>query len=93
MGDTLGADHKWEEPFAGSDFRPIWRMKKGHTLLLVTARTRSTSCTEIWLVEKRPDMSPTVSRETFDDPPVCEQWLIAKKEQLEAEGWRKYERP
>lgn len=88
MGDEKNPAAGWEAPYARGDFRRIWRMTNGNAVLLVSARMRSATCTEIWLVEKQTDRAPQVSQQTFDEPPHCEEWLMAKKQALEAQGWR-----
>lgn len=62
-------------------------MVKGKRWLVVLVR-RVKSCAEIWIHEEQPGFPELTIRETFEQPAECEQWLMNKKAELEAAGWR-----
>ena len=86
--DEKKLSEAWDELHTSPDFRTLWRMVKGESVLSVDARVQSTACTEIWLREVQPGKEPSVSRETFEKSADCEAFLMAKKTELQAEGWR-----
>jgi hypothetical protein len=84
---NLHTDSEWEELYTSRSLQLLWRVFKGSKLLSVSAGRHSAGV-EIWLRQDEPEGPPFLRKLTFTDAAECEAYLLAKRTELEAEGWR-----
>jgi hypothetical protein len=68
-----------------SGFKPIWRLAKGSETLIVNIRASKNSNVEVWFFR---DESGEPAEVQVVNADLCEAWLLRKRTELLAEGWR-----
>lgn len=85
--EGLKPDLAWEQLYETRALTLVWRLSKGDRLLTVNAHA-GLSGIDLWFRQDQPDAPAHIRKVSFANAPERDDYMAAKRIELEAEGWK-----